>query len=49
MKIEIKYVVIGYILALITSACISEPLSAVNVGECGNDRFNPCYVVIIDE
>ena len=46
MKNKIKYIIIGYVLALLTS-CATEPLNA-EYGQIGT-RFNPMYVVIVDE
>ena len=46
MKDKIKYIIIGYVLALLTS-CATEPLNA-DYGQIGT-RFNPMYVVIVDE
>jgi len=43
---KIKYVILGYLLALLTS-CATEPLNA-DYGQIGT-RFNPMYVVVLDE
>ena len=43
---EIKYIILGYIIALMTS-CVLEPLDA-GVGMLGT-KFNPMYVICVDE